>query len=438
MAQMIPNFIDQEDPRLCGERRVFMWLSDDAVPGFVLHSLLQKNHRNKMIGEVDFLYISSKGILCIEVKGGKEIYRKSGEWYSVNKLNVHNKIKDPFRQAKDCMYALKNYLIETYGYMSQEAKCLLGYAVIFPECKFTGHGNDLVTEVMFDCKWNLDQFPHFLNNVFDFWKRQTKEKQQYDPPMLTNEQVNKYINLLRGDFKVVPSMNLELQYIDKQIIELTEEQFDALDFTLENKRVVIQGGAGTGKSLLAIEKVRKTIAKNKSVLYICFNKNMAKYAQHALEDCIPNNCFVGTYHSLIQKTLKQTDLHELNIKEISNMFLSNKPETFQYDCLIVDEAQDLMNICVLEVINNFLKDGMEKGEWVLFLDPNQNIFNHTDEYDFAWEYIKSVYTPTIVPLSKNCRNTEQIGRKTSSLTLVPPAKHMKISGPKVITKAYDT
>ena len=75
------------------------------------------------------------------------------------------------------------------------------------------------------------------------------------------------------------------------------------------------------------------------------------------------------------------------------MFLSNKPETFQYDCLIVDEAQDLMNICVLEVINNFLKDGMEKGEWVLFLDPNQNIFNHTDEYDFAWEYIKSVYTP---------------------------------------------
>ena len=132
MAQMIPNFIDQEDPRLCGERRVFMWLSDDAVPGFVLHSLLQKNHRNKMIGEVDFLYISSKGILCIEVKGGKEIYRKSGEWYSVNKLNVHNKIKDPFRQAKDCMYALKSILLRHMVICPKRQNVYWGMQLYFP------------------------------------------------------------------------------------------------------------------------------------------------------------------------------------------------------------------------------------------------------------------------------------------------------------------
>jgi DNA helicase IV len=40
--------------------------------------------------------------------------------------------------------------------------------------------------------------------------------------------------------------------------------------------------------------------------------------------------------------------------------------------------------------------------------------------------------------AQNCRNTEQIGKRTSVLTLVAPAKHMKISGPKVVSQSYKT
>ena len=50
MAKLIPNEIDQEDPRRDGERLVFEWLSDPAVPGTAFYSLLQKNHRHKLIG----------------------------------------------------------------------------------------------------------------------------------------------------------------------------------------------------------------------------------------------------------------------------------------------------------------------------------------------------------------------------------------------------
>lgn len=434
LAKMIPNYIDCEAPRLNGERMVFGWLSDETIKGVVMHSLLQKNHRRKIIGEVDFLYISERGMLCIEVKGGQEIYRKDGEWYSIGMGGNHNLIKDPFRQSKDCMYAMKSYISDTYGKMSKEACSLIGYAVVFPECIFTGKGNDLMTEVMYDCRKEFSGFDEFIKKTFDFWQNQEWVKHNFVPEKLSDMQINKFTDLLRGDFFVVPSMQLEMQHINQQLLELTEEQYDALDITLSNKRVVIQGGAGTGKSLLAIEKARKLIASNKSVAYVCFNRNMARYVKLSLGSIVGS--FIGTYHSLLQESSVNKDLYSKGVLKISNEFMFEINEVRQYDCIIVDEAQDLMYEIVWEVLSKFLVGGMEKGEWVLFMDPNQNIFNHTDEYSFAWEYLREVYAPAIIPLTKNCRNTEQIGRKISVVTLVPPTKHMKISGPNVVMKTY--
>lgn len=438
MAKMIPEYISQDDPRRDGERLVFQWLSEDTVPGTVFYSLLQKNHRHKMIGEIDFLYISEKGLLCIEVKGGKDIYCKDKQWYSLSKANEENEIHNPFIQAKDCMYALKNYIIATYGKHSLQAKYLIGYAVVFPECKFTGTGNDLVTEVMFDARFKLNEFPKFLNSTLEYWSRQELEKHNFSSSELTKSQLNQIVDLLRGDFCVVPSMNLEMQHVQQQMIRLTEEQFDALDITEENKRVIIQGVAGTGKSLLALEKVRKTLAKGKRVLYICFNKNMSKYAMQSFNSKGTEKLTISTYHALIQQILNDGLLYDSDVETISKIFLENIPLIEQYDCLVVDEAQDLMFSLVIEVLEKFLKGGFKEGEWVMFLDPNQNIFNNTEEYDFTFEYLKEAFSPTIYKLNQNCRNTEQIGRKTSVLTLVPSAKHMKISGPKVKIQSYSS
>jgi|LSQX01.2.fsa_nt_gb superfamily I DNA/RNA helicase len=436
MAQMIPDFIDQDDHKRNGERMVFKWLSDDSIPGTAFYSLLQKNHKHKMIAEVDFLYISQKGILCIEVKGGQEIYCKDKQWYSLSRTNVENKISNPFIQAKDCMYALKSYLEQIYGKKSPQTNYLIGYAVIFPECRFTGHGNDLVTEVMFDAGYELNEFPSFLNSTLEYWSQMEIIKHNYRPSHLTKEQFNQIIDLLRGDFCVVPSMNLEIQHVNKQMLRLTEEQFEALDITEDNKKVIIQGVAGTGKSLLALEKARKTAAKGKSVLYLCFNKNMSKYADNSIEVADNTKITISTYHAFIQQHLKNEIIYDKDIEIISKIFIENKPQVEKYDCLVIDEAQDLMSISVIEVFENLLTGGLANSEWVMFLDPNQNIFNNSLEYNFALEYLKEAFSPTLFTLNKNCRNTEQIGRKITVLTLVPSAKHMKITGPKVIIKSY--
>ena len=437
MAIMIPDTVDYNDLKSNGERLVYHWLSEHSIPGFVFHSLLQKNHKHKIMGEIDFLYICEKGLLCIEVKGGQDIYRKNKKWFSLSKSQTEYEISNPFLQAQDCMFALKRHISDIYGRNSLQGGYLVGFAVIFPECRFTGSGNDLLTEVLFDNSFSLADFSLFLTKCFDYWEKTENEKHHRGISKLSVEGIDQIVNLLRGDFRVVPSMNLEMQHIQQKMVLLTEEQFDVLDNIKLNKRVVIQGVAGTGKSILALEKFRQSVAQNKKTLYLCFNKNMARYANLSLENICCNNSTINTFHSLTQKILGLKNMHEKGIVEISSLYESKKIDAANiFDYIIVDEAQDLMNTSTIEVLDKLLKGGLKNGEWVFFLDPNQNIFSNDQEYDFAMDYINESYSPAHYFLNYNCRNTEQIARLTSALSLVPAAKHLKLTGPIVKQIAY--
>ena len=436
MAKMIPDFIDQEDPRRNGERMVFSWFSDSKIPGTVYYSMLQKNQRHKLIGEIDFLYISERGLICVEVKGGQDIYREGGEWFSVNRKGESNKIRNPFIQAKDCQYALKKYLAEVYGKYSEQSNYLVGYAVVFPECRFTGKGNDLVTEVMFDTRYDLDQFPVFIERVFDYWEKLEDIRHGCSPVSLDLPKQRQLNDLLRGDFHVIPSMYLEFQHIEQQMLKLTEEQYDVLDMVQDNDRAIVRGGAGTGKTLLALELARKYAARNKRVLYLCFNSNMAKYARTSL----PDNPYlqVFTYHAFWEKMLSDDSLHRKSVREVSCLAKhSAKNVTTQYDVIVIDEGQDLFLTDVFDAMDPYLKEGIENGRWALFLDPNQNIFNDFEDYDITLEYLKTCCHPALLRLNTNCRNTSQIASRTAALTITKPSKNLKLVGPKVITRVFE-
>ena len=79
--------------------------------------------------------------------------------------------------------------------------------------------------------------------------------------------------------------------------------------------------------------------------------------------------------------------------------------TNEYDYVVIDEGQDLLLAETIDVINILLVGGLGKGKWSIFLDPNQNIFNNSEEYDFAMEYLKDISNPVIYTLNYNCRNT---------------------------------
>lgn len=437
MARMIPSTIDRTDPRRKGEYMVFDWLSNPAIPGVCFYSLPQEKHPHKLIGEVDFLYICEKGMLCIEVKGGIDIYRTERKWYSVNKRNVANEIHDPFEQSRGCMFALKKLLKDTYGKNSNEAKLQTACCVVFPECIAKCKGEGVTLETMYDNRFNLNEFPTFLEKSIEYWAELEKEKHNgIGSNPLSVKQIKQMVDLLQADFGSIPSMKLEIQHVEDQMLQLSEEQMDVIEDMNENRRVLVQGGAGTGKSLLAIEKARRALASGKSVLYLCYNRNMAQYALMNLP-AESDELKVCTIHSLLGSYMSG-DVSEMQLDElISNYHKSHTPIDRIFDVLVVDEGQDLMYDYVWETIDPFLNQGIESGEWIVFTDPNQSIFTDNSDYKTGLEYLKEFCAPTIWTLRKNWRNTAQIGRKTTRLTLVPLAKHMKIDGPNVVVRKVE-
>ena len=434
MAKMIPDTIERNDPRRNGEYMVYDWMSDPSIPGVCFYSLHQKNHVHKLIGEVDFLYVCKLGMLCIEVKGGQDIYREERQWYSVNQLGKRFQIHDPFVQSRDCMYALKDFIEKTYGKFSEESKLQRGYCVVFPECICRCKGNDIITEVMFDNRYNLADFKSFIEGTLKYWANIEVEKHNgLGSKQLTQKQVNQMVDLLQADFGSIPSMKLQIQHVEEKMQALSDEQMDVVEDMRENKRVLVQGPAGTGKSLIAIAKAKQSLAEHKRVLYLCFNRNMAQYARLNLPE--DNMLQVKTFHALLGEYISEESYY-YSKEALCEKYKEIKPSPVKYDVMVIDEGQDLMLDYIWDILDGFLKSGFEGGEWIVLTDPNQSIFVDSDQYTAGLDYLKELYMPTIVSLKKNWRNTAPIGRRTSRLTAVPPARHMKIDGPKVVCRRH--
>ncbi len=434
MAKMIPANIDDKENKSCAERMVFEWLSNKEIKGTAYYSLLQKNHTRKIIGEVDFLFVCERGVLCLEVKGGQEIKRAGQKWSSKKRTGEWVPIKDPFWQAIQCMNAARDYLADTFGKDSECANSVFGYAVIFPECIFNGDCNDIVSDVLFDCKYKLDEFPDFIKRVFDYWENELITKQDIHPVTMSMSSLGKANEVLRGDFSCVPSMSLQLEHIERKMIELTSEQYEVLEAFNDNPRMLIFGAAGTGKSLIALEQARRSIARGKKTLLLCFNSNIARYAKINLSSCDDNLLKVATFHAFMQEIIG-TQLFDKSLTDISETFKDSSPNYQTFDLLIIDEGQDLLTIPVLQTLNNFIIGGFKDGNWLIFSDSNQNIFSDSKNYDEAIDYLKETARPCVQKLTKNCRNTKEIGQTVATVT------HSKystcsVSGPKVEKKHY--
>jgi hypothetical protein len=82
-------------------------------------------------------------------------------------------------------------------------------------------------------------------------------------------------NYLRGDFDFIPTADAVIDDVRKQLDQLTQEQRIVLDVLHDSARVLVDGGAGTGKTLLAIEAAQRMARAGHRVLFLCFNKLLA-------------------------------------------------------------------------------------------------------------------------------------------------------------------
>jgi superfamily I DNA/RNA helicase len=101
-----------------------------------------------------------------------------------------------------------------------------------------------------------------------------------------------------------------------------------------------------------------------------------------------------------------------------------------FDCLIIDEGQDLIRPEYLDVFDALLKGGLAGGNWEIYCDlERQAIYSDLTATSIS-NLLKERANFASFRLRTNCRNTRPIGEETSLLSgfETPPFLPSKIEG----------
>lgn len=452
MAIMIPSVISPEI-KSNAERKIFEWFQ--SAPGtdkwIVLHSLGITTHNKVIYGETDFLVLAPQlGIFALEVKGGR-VKRENGIWYFTNRYGKTNsKVRGPFEQAKDGIFsiveAMKKRMDIDHRHISN---VLFGYGVMFPDIEYTSSGIDEEQWQVFDSRDGAD-VQRFIKRLADGAK--AKWETLYGPLSKSKlpdaADVRYMASVLRGDFDCAVAMSVQLRNASEALIALTKEQYRCLDQLDDNPRCLIQGPAGTGKTLLAIEEVKKFAARGDKVALFCFNSNLADWMSNYFDD-MPESVrpqYVGTFHRYMTQVAKSADLlpvYPHDPAKVQQYYQEDLPEAAAlallesgelYDIIVVDEAQDLIRDSYLEVLSGSLKKGLSRGRWAMFGDFSmQAIYAAGLSGADMIEKLEDQTSFIRFKLTVNCRNTRPICKEIETVTgfKAPHDLWTKVDGPPV-------
>jgi len=84
-------------------------------------------------------------------------------------------------------------------------------------------------------------------------------------------------NVLSPSFNLVPSMQIDIENRKRAFNRLLEEQANLLNYLEEQNNAVINGVAGTGKTMIALEKARRHADNGEKVLFLCFNNKLKDF-----------------------------------------------------------------------------------------------------------------------------------------------------------------
>ena len=392
-------------------------------------------HHEKLEGECDMVVlVPNRGILIVEVKG-VGVRREQGRFFYED-----NRPSDlgPFKQAAGARWSLFKDLRDI---APEFGKFLFWSVVIFPTVPFkeaTNEWHDWQCINSDDLK--RATYAELLTGVLEKahqFVAAAKHQSWYDAdrsrPSL--DQCRKISNALRGNFNYVTSSPTLIDEAERELMRFTQEQVEVTQSIAENPRNVIKGPAGTGKTLMAMELFRANLALGKSVLLVCFNRNLADKLQADLkhEDLSGSpNAKVTTFHSFLTERIPVPE------EPTSDFWTTQLPRDFieaavedcmppPFDCVIVDEAQDLMSDLYVECLDFLIRGGLKDGSWCLFGDfDNQDIYSAIGEP--ALDTLEALENRGVFfakhTVRKNCRNSRRVASWLNSLDIKPPYSGM--------------
>ena len=401
----------RQDPKLRAEVQVYDQLREVLDDKYhVFHSVTWTNiddHGRETDGECDFVVAHPvHGILAIEVKGGVQIsYNKNTDVWSSkdHKKRLHN-IKDPLKQVKNAKHQIKKSLDKSNEWPKQNIH--IAHGLIFPGVAAPEESLGLRIGPEHLCC--SDQ----LRTGLGKWvERRLKvgRKDRSIKPLGDNGIVA--LKKIFGD-SIRLNSNVRIA-IDEARTEYTTLE-PRLKRILRNinrfEKALIEGGAGTGKSVLAMEEAKRFADSGLKTLYSCYNKPLALYIARKLGN--QENLTIKTFHSLCLSVVEEfghtmpsrngkDNYYNHQLPDALFDIMTKNPDRC-FDAIIIDEGQDFLPHWRTVILASLKKAGKIR----VFADNNQNVYS----VNSSWE--KDIET-TPVELNTNYRNSKCIHRVAS-------------------------
>lgn len=187
----------------------------------------------------------------------------------------------------------------------------------------------------------------------------------------------------RGFSVCAVDTELEVEDDDRSIDRLTRQQFAALKGAFELPRVAILGPAGSGKTVLAIWKLKALIEEGRRAIYVCFNKALAEFLRTQNPECAEVIANVDSlFHGIAKPRGSHGDPSTFFSEELPQQVLDAALTLHtdeKYEAMIVDEGQDfgeLRTIALLELLRD------TDSQWLFFADWNQDVYKQ--QSDAPW------------------------------------------------------
>lgn len=402
MATIYPEHQRYHNPDSPAERRMYPCFA--ALPDSYTVFCNRRWHappdrrRPARPAEADFIVAHpDRGALVVEVKGGAIRYEPGSDTWFTNQAELQ---QSPFAQAERIQYRLRDMLARS---PATEVEFPLGHAVALPDLDVPRRAlpASVRPELLLDAS-DLDDLEPGLVRAFEAFGLDEGNGARFG-----RRGVKALTDAVAGTIDLARPVGRQVEEAEAELLRLTENQYEVLDALDGNPRVCVLGGAGTGKTLLAIEQARRLGAQGLRVLVTCFNNPLAGHIREALRGL--DGVEVRSFHGLCRAWGGEAglDVHQRDDEPDAAFYDERCPALLgqaadqldrRVEAVIVDEAQDFLPDW-LDTLELLLAEDSAAAIVFLFADENQAIYRR----QFAVPAGFMTYR-----LSANLRNTTAI------------------------------